>query len=73
MHRAKMDYRREQRWGTRVYLWRIHVNIWQNQYDIVKLKNKIKLKKKKRKENSIQPITGVGERAQYIFAEKVNN
>ena len=30
-------------WGTRVYLWRIHVDIWQNQYNIVKLKNKIKL------------------------------
>ena len=25
--------------GTRVYPWRIHVNIWQNQYNIVKLKN----------------------------------
>ena len=25
-------------WGTRVYLWRIHVDIWQNQYNIVKLK-----------------------------------
>ena len=32
-------------WGTQVYLWRIHVDIWQNQYNIVKLKNKIKLKK----------------------------
>ena len=31
-------------WGTRVYLWRIHVDIWQNQYNIVKLKNKIKKK-----------------------------
>ena len=29
-------------WGTREYLWRIHVDIWQNQYNIVKLKNKIK-------------------------------
>ena len=29
-------------WGTRVYLWWIHVDIWQNQYTIVKLKNKIK-------------------------------
>ena len=29
-------------WGTIVYLWWIHVNIWQNQYNIVKLKNKIK-------------------------------
>ena len=34
-------------WGTDVYLWRIHFDIWQNQYNIVKLKNKIKLKKKK--------------------------
>ena len=25
-------------WGTHVYLWRIHVDIWQNQYNIVKLK-----------------------------------
>ena len=32
-------------WVTRVYLWRIHVDIWQNQYNIVKLKNKIKKKK----------------------------
>ena len=29
-------------WGTRVYLWQIHVDIWQNQYNIVKLKNRIK-------------------------------
>ena len=35
-------------WGTHVYLWRIHFDIWQNQYNIVKLKNKIKLKKKKK-------------------------
>ena len=27
-------------WGIRVYLWWIHVDIWQNQYNIVKLKNK---------------------------------
>ena len=27
-------------WGTHVYLWRIHVDIWQNQYNIVKLKIK---------------------------------
>ena len=38
-------------WGGRreegsghVYLWQIHFDIWQNQYNIVKLKNKIKLK-----------------------------
>ena len=29
-------------WGTRVYLWWMHVDIWQNQCNIVKLKNKIK-------------------------------
>jgi len=33
-------------WGTRVYLWRIHFDVWQNQYNIVKFKNKIKFKKK---------------------------
>ena len=33
-------------WGTRVYLWRIHFDIWQNKYNIVKL-NKIKFKKKR--------------------------
>ena len=32
--------------GEHIYLWRIHFDIWQNQYNIVKLKNKIKLKKK---------------------------
>ena len=35
-------------WGTRVYLLQIHVDIWQNQYNNVKLKNKIKLKKKEK-------------------------
>jgi len=23
-------------WGTRVHPWRIHVDVWQNQYNIVK-------------------------------------
>ena len=32
-------------WGTHVYLWQIHFDIWRNQYNIVKL-NKIKKKKK---------------------------
>ena len=27
-------------WGTRVCLWRIHFDIWQNQYNIVKFKKK---------------------------------
>ena len=31
-------------WGTHVYLWRIRFDIWQNQYNIVNLKNKIKKK-----------------------------
>ena len=33
-------------WGTHVYLRRIHFDIWQNEYNFVKFKNKIKLKKK---------------------------
>ena len=32
-------------WGTRVYLWQIHGDIWQNQYNMVKLKNKKNKKK----------------------------
>ena len=32
-------------WGTHICLWWIHFNM-QNQYNIVKFKNKIKLKKK---------------------------
>ena len=32
--------------GEHVYTWRIHVDIWQNQYNIVKLKNKKKVKEK---------------------------
>ena len=26
-------------WGTYVHPWWIHVNVWQNQYNVVKLKN----------------------------------
>ena len=35
-------------WGTHIYQWRIHFDIWQNQFNIVMLKNKIKIKKKKK-------------------------
>ena len=35
--------------NTCIYLWWIHFDIWQNQYNIVKLKNKIKFKKKRKK------------------------
>ena len=34
-------------WGTHVYLWLIHFDIWQNEYSYVKFKNKIKFKKNK--------------------------
>ena len=33
-------------WRTYVYLWWIHVDLWQNQYNIVELKNKIKIMKR---------------------------
>ena len=45
-------------WGTCVYLWQIHVDIWQNQYNIVKLKNKNKSQKvneKKKKKYCSSP------------------
>ena len=41
-------------WGTRVYLWWIHVDIWQNQYNIVKLKKKeLKVRQRAFKTNKI--------------------
>ena len=40
--------------GTHVHPWRIHVNVWQNQYSIVKQnKVKIKIKKKRKLKNKI--------------------
>ena len=42
-------------WGTRVYLWWIHIDILQNQYNIIKLKNKNKMRNEKsKKKNSIK-------------------
>ena len=57
-------------WGTQVYLWWIHFDMWQNQYNIVKLKNKIKKNnklnpshntsgKKKKKENGQKTVRGI--------------
>ena len=46
-------------WGIHVYLWWIHFDIWQNQYNIVKLKNKIKLKKKKLADKDFQVINKI--------------
>ena len=37
-------------WGTHVYLWQIHFDIWQNQYNSVKFKKKRKQKKKEKKD-----------------------
>ena len=42
-------------WGTHVYLWWIHVDIWQNQYNIVKLKNKIRKIKKNKNTKLLHP------------------
>ena len=30
------DVGRGSEWGTHIYLWWIHVDVWQNQYNIVK-------------------------------------
>jgi len=45
-------------WGTHVYLWRIHVGIWQNQYNIVKLKIKEKKKNEREENTSLIPLQG---------------
>ena len=47
-------------WGTHVYLWQIHFDIWQNQYNIAKLKKKkvsLKLNIQKTKIMASGPIT----------------
>ena len=44
-------------WGTHVYLWQIHFDIWQNQYNIVKL-NKIKFKKQKQSKANKPGVLG---------------
>ena len=38
--------------GTCVHLWQIHVDVWQNQYSIVK-QNKVKIKMLKKKKKDI--------------------
>ena len=40
-------------WGTHVHPWRMHVDVWQNEYNIVKLKNKIKFKKEIKKNKKV--------------------
>ena len=44
-----MWFKRFKKCASRVYLWWIHFDVWQNEYNIVKFKNKIKLKKNKNK------------------------
>ena len=44
-------------WGTHVYLWWIHFDIWQNQYIIVKFKKKKKLNIQKTKIMASSPMT----------------
>ena len=53
-------------WGTHVYLWQIHFDIWQNQYNIVKL-NKITFKKKRKKNI---PINTFIFRENWLITEK---
>ena len=65
-------------WGTHVYLWWIHFDIWQNQYNIIKFKNKIKFKKKYKKKEIegimyIHMINGVLNTAFYLNKKDMYN
>ena len=44
-------------WGTHVYLWQIQFDIWQSQYNIVKLKKKKQLNIQKTKIMASGPMT----------------
>ena len=60
-------------WGTRVYLWQIHFDIWQNQYNIVKL-NKIKfLKKGKKKKKFCKGYESLEDEECSGWPSEVNN
>ena len=48
--------------GTCVYLWQIHVDIWKNQYNIVKFKN-LKKDKKINKKNLLMKVKEESEKA----------
>jgi len=57
-------------WGTHVYLWQIHFDVWQNQYNIVKFKNKIKFKKKEIHKSfrlSISHVINNGHHSSFMF------
>ena len=53
-------------WGAHAYLWRIHFDIWQNQYNIVKLKNKIKFKKNKKQNKTKTPQMDILNMKEYV-------
>ena len=52
-------------WGTHVYLWQIHFDIWQNQYNIVKLN-----KKKFLKEDQLKAIKNWTEDLSRYFSKE---
>ena len=54
-------------WGTRVYLWWIHVDIWQNQYNVVKLKSK--KKKKRRRPIGMAPSTSDPKKNSFVLSQ----
>ena len=45
-------------WGTWVHPWRMHVDVWQNQYNIAKLKKKKRMEITEEKFNKLNSITG---------------
>ena len=44
------------RWGTRIHPWQMHVDVWQNQYNIVKLKKKLKKKTNLEKQSMLMNV-----------------
>ena len=58
-------------WGTLLYLWQIHVDIWQNQYNIVKLKKK-KTKKNKVEESAFpSPLSVPGSETNLSLSKRI--
>ena len=55
--------------GTHVHPWRIHVDVWQNQYSIVK-QNKVKIKIKKKFKGIKQFILNQKNKSSKILIKK---
>ena len=57
-------------WGTHVYLWRIHFDIWHNQYNVVKFKIKKIIIINRNKRICIFCLIGIKKKYLHLYISK---